>query len=110
MVPDDLSILLIEYLKQWFNRNEKTRIVERYREKSISFDKGYIVIDVESVNVNYWKYFQKENFDKNADLLVKKLCDVVKDWMVLYSFRSYHFKVRIRNGDRELQKQGLLRL
>lgn len=90
--------------------NEKTRIAPCYRETCISFDNGYIVIDVESVNVGYWRYFQKENFDKNASLLVKKLCEVVKEWMVLYSFHSYHFKVRIRKGDRELQKQGLLRL
>ncbi|WP_207536298.1 hypothetical protein [Desertivirga arenae] len=104
-----VALQLSQFLKDWFNSSEKTKISTANLSSSFDYDRGYIIIDVDHINTEYCKYFKKDVFEKNAELLIKKLAEVTKVWMWCNEVHQYHLRLRIRNRNKELQQQALLK-
>lgn len=101
---------LAQHLVKWFNESDKTQINERNKANAITIKGEWILVNVESINVNYSSYFKPQLFQKNADLLAKKLVEVVKDWMRTNEIQVYHLKFKIVRQGAEFPRQGLLRV
>lgn len=101
---------LVQHLAAWFDQNPKTQINERYKANAITLGGEWILINVQSINVNYAGYFKPQLFQKNADLLAKKLVEVVKEWMKMNEVQVYHLKFKIIRQGAEFPRQGLLRV
>ena len=106
LVLEDLT----EHLKNWFNSSNKTAINDLHKENAITIQKEWIIINVDNINTNYSSYFKRDLFFKNAELLSKKLVEVVKEWMKANEVEVYHLKFKIVKQGAEFPRQGLTRV
>ena len=70
----------------------------------------WIEIHVDYININYNSYFKRNLFQKNAELLSKKLVEVVKEWMKENEIRAMHLKIKIMKQGAQFPRQGLIRV
>jgi len=101
---------LIQHLINWFNSSEKTQINERNKREAIVLRGEWIEIHVDYINTPYTSYFKQSLFQKNAELLSKKLVEVVKDWMKDNEIRVMHLKIKIMKQGAQFPRQGLIRV
>ena len=101
---------LIQHLTNWFNSQPKTEINDLHKHQAITLNGDWILINVESINSNYASYFKRDLFYKNAELLSKKLIEVVKEWMEGNEVPVYHLKFKIVKHQAEFPRQGLIRI
>lgn len=101
---------LIQHLTNWFNSKPKTEILERNKRHAIIARGEWIEIHVDYINSSYDSYFRSWNFQQNAELLAKKLVEVVKEWMKENQVPVMHLKIKIMKQGAQFPRQGLIRI
>ncbi|WP_207536309.1 hypothetical protein [Desertivirga arenae] len=101
---------LIQHLINWFNLNPKTEILDRNKREAIVLRGEWIEIHVDYINTSYGGYFKQSLFMQNAELLSKKLVEVVKEWMKDNGVPVMHLKLKIMKQGAQFPRQGLIRV